>query len=166
MPVAQWLILVMGLSTITPDSASGSNSSDRGDMFANGAGGLSSTGGVFGSGLHSGQTGSTGAVGGSMDASDSSWTDVQVSASNGTDSPGDTAVTTHGPAGMRLPAGKHRRAQPVYQCRSQLRMVHALNTNRLFYRSYSRSAAARRDASWQSRAPTSTLTGSILMWRS
>lgn len=113
MPVAQWLILVMGLSTITPDSASGSNSSDRGDMYANGAGGLSSAGGVFGSGPHSGQAGGTGhgtvSGSGSVDASDSGWPEVQVNTSTGTDSPGDTAGTTHGPAGMRLPAGKCRR---------------------------------------------------------
>ena len=123
MPVAQWLILVMGLSTITPDSANGSDSSDRGDMYPNGAGGVSSPGGVFGSGPHSGQASGAGhgAVSGigSMDSSDSGWTETQANSSTGIDSPGDTAGTTHGPAGMRLPAGKSRRpeyASTLHNC--------------------------------------------------
>lgn len=118
MPVAQWLILVMGLSTITPDSGSGPNSSAHGDagaMYVNGTGGLPSGGG-FGPGSHlsqhAGGTGQGTAGGVGMDANDHSWTSGDYSAqvsSTATDNASDTPSTgnAHGPAGMRLPAGVH-----------------------------------------------------------
>ena len=119
MPVAQWLILVMGLSTITPDSGSQPNSSDSGERYSNGAGGLSSTGGGgFGSGFHAGSIGH-GIVNGSggADANDSSWTggdhSAHVNNSTGVDGQGDTAAASHGPAGIRLPAGESPLVQPT-----------------------------------------------------
>lgn len=128
MPVAQWLILVMGLSTITPDS-SACTTDDRGDMYANGAGGLASSGGAggFGSlGPNSSQAGGTGhgavSGGGATDPGESGWRpeswptgdhSVQVNSPTVTDSPSDTAGITHGLAGIRLPAGERPSASCV-----------------------------------------------------
>ena len=128
MPVAQWLILVMGLSTITPDSGSslssehgsGVGGDDNGSMNgANGAGGHLAAAGIgFGSGSHLGQQaaagngqGAVGSGGGIVDVGDSSWVggDSHAGQAIGTptaDSVGDTAAGGTGPAGLRLPAGE------------------------------------------------------------
>jgi len=148
-------------------------------MYANTSGLASSNGaGGFGSlGPNSGQAGGTshGTVsgGGATDPGDSGWRpegwptgdhSVQVNSPTATDSPGETAGITHGPAGMRLPAGEH----PVSHCKPGCAVSLTLSADRwCALRRCSRSAPARRDASKQSEAPTSAMIGGARpQWKS